>query len=313
MTQMDTRSDSALSHPRAAAKKRRVELPAAIDAPRHDLSTEYGGRIHYYADVAAAGRPLVLVHSINAAPSAFEMKPLFEQYRSQRPVYALDLPGFGHSDRSDRRYSPSLFAGAIVDFLERVVGKPCDLVAFSLGCEFAAQAALTKPELVESLVLISPTGFSARRLPTGQAAERAHKVLSVPVVNDGLFGLLTSRPSIRFFYKQAFHGAIPPEMVDYAYATSHQPGAKYAPLYFLSGQLFTQNARESVYGHLTQPVLVLYDRDPNIDFHELPDFLSNHPNWRAERIAPTRGLLQWEQLAKTAAAIDRFWSIPQAA
>jgi pimeloyl-ACP methyl ester carboxylesterase len=313
MIDMETRKDSALSPPRDANKTSKVALPAAIDAQRHDLSTEHGGRIHYYVDDSAAGRPLVLIHSINAAPSAFEMKPLFEQYRSRRPVYALDLPGFGHSDRSDRRYSPSLFANAIVDFLKQVVAEPCDLIAFSLGCEFAAQAALIKPELVESLVLISPTGFSARRLPTGQAAERAHKVLSVPIVNDGLFGLLTSRPSIRFFYNQAFHGSIPPEMIDYAYATSHQPGAKYAPLYFLSGQLFTQNARESVYANVTQPVLVLYDRDPNIDFHELPDFLSHHTNWRAERIAPTRGLLQWEQPARTAAAIDHFWSMHQAA
>jgi pimeloyl-ACP methyl ester carboxylesterase len=310
---MDTRSDSALSHPRGANKVSKGELPAALDAPQHDFATEHGGRIHYYADVTAAGRPLVLIHSINAAPSAFEMKPLFERYRSQRPVYALDLPGFGRSDRSNRRYSPSLFANAIIDFLEKVVAQPCDLVAFSLGCEFAAQAALRKPELVESLVLISPTGFSARRLPTGRAAERAHKVLSVPIVNDGLFALLTSKPSIRFFYNQAFHGSIPQEMIDYAYATSHQPGAKYAPLYFLSGQLFTQNARESVYGNVTQPVLVLYDRDPNIDFHELPDFLGHHSNWRAERIAPTRGLLQWEQPAQTAEAIDRFWSISRAA
>lgn len=308
---MDTARNSALPYPQGATKTGRVQLPPAVDAPRHDFATEHGGRIHYYADLAASGRPLVLVHSINAAPSAFEMKPLFEQYRSTRPVYALDLPGFGHSDRSDRRYSPSLFANAIVDFLDKMVGKPCDLVAFSLGCEFAAQAALIKPELIESLVLISPTGFSARRLPTGQAAERAYKVLRVPVVNDGLFSLLTSRPSIRFFYKQAFHGAIPPEMIDYAYATSHQPGAKFAPLYFLSGQLFTPNARESVYANVTQPVLVLYDRDPNIDFHELPDFLSRHANWRAERIAPTRGLLQWEQPAQTAAAIDRFWTTPQ--
>jgi pimeloyl-ACP methyl ester carboxylesterase len=306
---MDTTRDSALAHPRGASKASRVELPPAVDAARHDLATEHGGRIHYYVDTSGTGRPLLLIHSINAAPSTFEMKPLFERYRSQRPVYALDLPGFGHSERSDRRYSPTLFANAILEVLEKVIGKPCDLIAFSLGCEFAAQVAITRPDLVESLVLISPTGFSARRLPKGETAERAYKVLRVPVLNDGLFSLLTSRPSIRFFYKQAFHGTIPPELIDYAYATSHQPGAKYAPLYFLSGQLFTQNARETLYAKVTQPVLVLYDRDPNIDFHELPDFLGRHSQWRAERVEPTRGLPQWERPAETAAAIDRFWSL----
>lgn len=283
-------------------------LPAAIDASRDDFQSQQAGRIHYYADTAVGGRPLVLIHSINAAPSAHEMKPLFERYRAQRPVYALDLPGFGHSDRAKRRYSPELFAGVIAEFLEQVVKVPADLAAFSLGCEFAAAAALLKPELVTSLVLLSPTGFNVRGLPTGEAAERAYKFLSVPVINDGLYSLLTTRPSIRYFYGQAFVGEVPAELVEYAYATTHQPGAKNAPLYFLSGQLFTPKAGEALYGKLTQPVLVIYDKDPNIDFHELPAFLSHHPNWRAERVGPTRGLPQWEKPAETGDAIDRFWS-----
>lgn len=283
-------------------------LPPAIAADRHDFVSAHGGRIHYYADTRAAGRPLVLIHSINAAPSAHEMKPLFEHFRSQRPVYALDLPGFGHSDRSDRPYSYTLYANTLVDFLEGVVKEPADLAAFSLGCEFAAQAALLKPELVVSLALLSPTGFSARRMPTGKSAERAYRVLRTPGLSDGLYALLTSRISIRYFYGVAFIGATPPELVDYAYATTHQPGAKHAPVYFLSGQLFHPRPLEEVYGPVTQPTLVLHDQDPNIDFNHLPDFLGRHPHWLAERIVPTRGLPQWEKPAETAAAIERFWA-----
>ncbi|EGV31979.1 alpha/beta hydrolase fold protein [Thiorhodococcus drewsii AZ1] len=300
--------DSAINSATDPAKPGSSSLVSAIDAPSHDFISQAAGRIHYYVDDSASGRPLVLIHSINAAPSAFEMKPLFDRFRSQRPVYALDLPGFGRADRSKRRYSPELYAGAISDFLEEVVKTPCDLAAFSLGCEFSAKVAAQKPELVKSLALISPTGFNIRGLPTGAAAERAYKFLSVPGINDGLYGLLTTRPSIRFFYRQAFVGTTPPELVEYAHATSHQPGAKYAPLYFLSGQLFTPKASETLYDTLTQPVLVIYDKDPNIDFHELPDFLGRHPNWRAERVGPTRGLPQWEKPAETADAIARFWA-----
>ena len=39
--------------------------------------------------------PLLLIHSINAAASAAEVEPLFTHYRQQRPVYAIELPGFG--------------------------------------------------------------------------------------------------------------------------------------------------------------------------------------------------------------------------
>jgi pimeloyl-ACP methyl ester carboxylesterase len=97
------------------------------------------GRLSYHADTSHAGRPLVLIHSINAAPSAFEMKPLFDHYRSTRPVYAPDLPGFGASDRSNRAYSPELYAKVLSDFLTAVVRDRADVIAFSLSSEFAAR------------------------------------------------------------------------------------------------------------------------------------------------------------------------------
>ncbi|MEZ4717272.1 MAG: hypothetical protein R2851_14485 [Caldilineaceae bacterium] len=61
---------------------------------------------------------------------------------------------------------------------------------------------------------------------------------------------------------------------DYAYATSHQPGARHAPLYFLSGQLFTPDALNKLYAPLTVPTLILYDQDPNISFERLPGYVA---------------------------------------
>ncbi|MCO5762418.1 MAG: alpha/beta hydrolase [Chromatiaceae bacterium] len=286
----------------------RSSLPEAISAPRLTLVSPSAGRLSYYADTRAAGRPLVLVHSINAAPSAFEMKPLFDRFRDRRPVFAPELPGFGFSDRGDRPYSPDLFANAIQDFLAQVVGEPADLVAFSLSAEFAARASLASPASIRSLVFLSPTGFSKRSLPTGDLSRRVHRALSLPGLSQGLFRLLTSKPSIRYFLGQAFVGETPAEMVEYAYATAHQPGARYAPLYFLSGQLFTPQAVEQLYARLQVPVLALYDRDPNITFDLLPDLVASHGNWRAERIAPTQGIPHWEKTAETAAAMDAFWT-----
>lgn len=54
------------------------------------------------------GAPVVLVHSVNAAASSFEMRPLFEGLRGERPVLAFDLPGFGRSQRGPRRYDRAL-------------------------------------------------------------------------------------------------------------------------------------------------------------------------------------------------------------
>ena len=236
-----------------------------------------------------------------------EMKPLFEHYRSSRPVYAPDLPGFGASERGDRPYSPEFFAETLLAFIDAVLEEPPDVVALSLGAEFAARALVRAPDKAASLALISPTGLGSRRTPSGRASDRLERAFRLPGTG-ALFLALTSRPSIRHFLNMAFEGAAPREMIDYAHATARQPGAKYAPFRFLSFRLFTPGALEELYLKVPHPTLVLYDRDPNVSFERLDDLLQRRANCRALRIAPTRGLPHWERLDETARALDEFWN-----
>ncbi|MBK1617065.1 alpha/beta hydrolase [Lamprobacter modestohalophilus] len=284
-------------------------LPEALNAQRAELRTAQAGRIAYYHDPAGEGRPLVLVHSINAAPSSYEVKPIFEHYAGHRPVYSIELPGFGHSERADRPYSAELYANAIRVLLEDVVQAPADLLALSLSTEFAARAALGSPASVASLVLISPTGFSRRPLPPMGLGRGLHGVLGAPLWSQGLYDLVASKRSIRYYLGKSFRGQPPQAFLDYAYATSHQPGARYAPLIFLSTQLFTRNAVDKLYARLTKlPVLAIADRDPYVTFEELDDLVSRQPNWQHETLAPHLGLPQWEQPEALFDALDRFWT-----
>jgi pimeloyl-ACP methyl ester carboxylesterase len=286
-----------------------LPLPEALDAPREQIHTAQAGRIAYYQDRRGEGRPLVLVHSINAAPSSYEVKPIFEHYAGTRPVYSIDLPGFGHSERGDRAYSAELYANAIRVLLEEVVQAPADLLALSLSAEFAARAALGSPASVASLVLISPTGFSARGMPPLLVGRGLHGLLGVRLWSQGLYDLVASKRSIRHYLRKSFDGEPPQALIDYAYATSHQPGARYAPLIFLSTQLFTRDPINKLYARLTKlPVLAIADRDPYVTFESLQALVSQQPNWQFEKLGPHLGLPQWEQPAALFAALDRFWA-----
>jgi pimeloyl-ACP methyl ester carboxylesterase len=292
-----------------------MPIAKAIDAERREFVGLGAGPLSYYVAREAEGRPLVLLHSVNAAASAYEMRPLFDAYRGKRPVYALDFPGYGFSERGNRAYTPALFAAAIEDLLQTQVpgDEPVDVVALSLGCEFAAQAALELGGRIRSLALISPTGLDhrpeeaepERRL---RANERRLRAFSVPVWSQPFYDLLATKGSIRYYLGKSFVGQPDAGLVEYDYATSHQPGARFAPLAFISGGLFTPNIRDAVYERLTQPVLVLHDEDPYTSFEELPGLLERRQNWRAAQIAPTRGLPQFEELGQTTAALDRFWA-----
>ena len=297
-------------------------LPPAVDAERQFFFSDESGRISYYVDRHAEGRPLVFVHSINAGASAYDLSPLFETFRNQRPVYALDLPGFGFSERSPRHYSPQLYADTIQEFLRTQVRSDADVVALSLGGEFAARAAVQSPALFHSLTLISPTGLGptdGRERGSQQAAESGaspglYKAFSFPLWAQAFFDLIATRPSIRYFLQQSFIGEVPEEFVDYAYATTHQPGAHYAPLYFISGMLFTPDVRRKYYDPLTVPTLILYDRDAFTRFDQLPALVQGSQWIEAARIVNTLGLPHFEKREETAREIERFWaSIPERA
>ena len=284
-------------------------LTPALDAEQFDFSLNGGVMLRGYRGEVSEGTPLVLLHSINAVPSAMEMRPLFEHYRDKRPVWVPDLPGFGLSDRPDVAYSPSLYARWLAEWLDSL-DQPADVVALSLTGEFMARAILEQGINVRSLSLISPTGVGVRTPPTTPNGSRIDRVLSSRWVGKPLFSLLTTKPSIRWFLGQAFVGTTPEYLVRYALETASQPGAHHAPLKFLTFGLFTEQAITRLYSRLKLPCLVLYDRDPNIGFERLSELTEVHRHWAAKQLSPSLGLPHWELPAETIEALEDFWKPP---
>lgn len=290
-----------------------VPLSHALDAERHEIATSDAGTISYYADRRVEGRPLVLLHGIHAAGSSYDVRPLFEAFRGQRPVYALDLPGFGFAERGARPYRPETYVHAIEHMLRQLTTSDgVDVVALSLTCEYAAKVAVEMPELVRSLALISPTGFSSpqevkrlqRRARRGDNT-RAEWISGSPA-GRVLYEALATKPSIRYFLRRSFEGRIDKGMLSYAYTTSHQPGAYRAPMAFVSGALFPAGNPLNTYARVRVPVLVLYDQDPYTGFGELASFAAEHPNYKPVRVPHTRGLPQFDAPEQTNEALRTF-------
>jgi pimeloyl-ACP methyl ester carboxylesterase len=283
----------------------RRTVPPAIRANRYVTATPLSGRLSFYADESAtSGRPLVLLHSINACASSYEMSPIFDHYRGTRPVFALDLPGFGFSERAERTYHPDVYVQAILDFIDgKLAGAgEVDVVALSLASEFAAIAALEQPTLFHSLALIAPTGFTASA-PRG--SESLHRAVSFPVWSQAVFDALVTRASIEYFLEKAFTGPVDPDLIDYDYLTSHRPGARFAPFAFVAGKLFTPNIR-NWYAAVKQPVLAFCDLSDYGPSDLLPQFCRKHENWEMACIQDTKSMPHFERPAETFAILDEF-------
>jgi pimeloyl-ACP methyl ester carboxylesterase len=269
-------------------------LPPALAGER----SVFGG-VNCY--IAGNGPPLVLVHSVNAVPSAAEMRPLFDHYRATRTVFAIDLPGFGLSDRSDRRYDPRLMTDALHALADQVRGRcaavPIDAIASSLGCEFLARAAVEQPARWGRLALVSPTGLDglkARRGPPGstRAMPWLHALLSARPWTRALYRWLTRPAVIRYFLQRTWGSqAIDETLWAYDVLTARQPGARFAPLHFLSGSLFSQDIHR-IYESLSQPVWM--SRGVRGDFKD----------FRARRLVRDRG--NWQTTVYGTGALPYF-------
>ena len=297
-------------------------MPAPLPGRRIELADRGTGRVMLYGErvsISGATPPLLLVHSVNAAATAYEMKPLFEHYRGQRAVYALDLPGFGLSDRTDRKYTPRLMTDAIhaaVDAIQQAHGEgPIDIAALSLGCEFAARAATETPNAFRSVALISPTGFdrrSARAAPkAGGDGTRAmpwlHGLLSVPLWKRGFFSALTSRTSIRFFLQKTWGAKeIDEGLLEYDYITTHQPGAENAPYYFVSGYLFSTDAMK-LYQNLSMPVWMSHGVRGDFVDYEQKVKVEGLPNWNIS-VFQTGAMPHFEKPTEFVAEYEMFLS-----
>ncbi|MCJ2077496.1 alpha/beta hydrolase [Methylobacterium sp. E-016] len=290
-------------------------LPPALPGRREVIDTA-AGRVSVYGSAEAEGMPLLLIHSINAAANAYEVRPLYLHAQGRRPVYALDLPGFGFSERSRRLYNPRVMADAIHAVADAIArrhgGVRIDAIALSLSASYLARAVVERPEAYRAIGLISPTGFDRRlsgRGPAGgdRGSPRVRAIVDSRLLGPALFALLVSRPSMRFFLQKTFGSKrIDEGLFAYDYRSAHQPGARHAPYCFVAGHLFPTDAT-TLYEALTLPVLMLHgSRGDFVDFRDAPRFAAR-PNWTI-RALPTGAFPHFEDPATVTGLFDGFFA-----
>jgi pimeloyl-ACP methyl ester carboxylesterase len=122
-------------------------------------------RLHCYVGGPEGAPALVLIHGLGDEADSWRrvFAPLSQSYR----VIALDLPGFGRSDRPRRAYTVGFFARAAADLMAALGIGRATLAGSSMGGMIAQRLALAAPQLVERLILIDGCLPTTRTMPSG--------------------------------------------------------------------------------------------------------------------------------------------------
>lgn len=113
-----------------------------------------------YVQQGAGNPPILLLHGFDS--SVLEFRRLLPLLASQHQTWAVDLLGFGFTQRSPQLpFDPNAIKTHLYYTWKTCIGQPMILVGASMGGAVAIDFALTYPDAVQQLVLIDSAGFAA--------------------------------------------------------------------------------------------------------------------------------------------------------
>jgi pimeloyl-ACP methyl ester carboxylesterase len=142
-------------------------------------------------EVEGHGDPVLFVHGLLASSATWQ--EVLGPASAGRPAIAVDMPGFGCSDRPwPYDYTAGAQARSLVEYLDARAIARAAIVGNSLGGAVAMLVAAEQPDRVTALVLVAPAtpeapiGWAERALRTPVLGEIALALANRPMVALGL-------------------------------------------------------------------------------------------------------------------------------
>ena len=132
--------------------------------PVRTLRRAGGGTLAYTEQ--GTGFPLVFIHGLGSSIPAWQKNLPFLSKHFR--CLALDLPGYGKSDKEGVAPGMAFYADVVNDFLDKLQISACYLTGHSMGGQVAIHTALMYPQKVKKLVLLAPAGLETFTAEEGQ-------------------------------------------------------------------------------------------------------------------------------------------------
>lgn len=237
-----------------------------------------------YIDTGAGEETLFLIHGLgsNAKGWSRNIPVLARNFR----VIAVDLPGYGYSQKEDYPYGLEFYADVLTQMLDELGIDKATWVGHSMGGQISIHAALKYPERVKNLILVAPAGIEEfnegekdwfRKVAVPELTEDASiRQIDINLKRnfyeypEGAEFMVTDRVQVK--------GAS--DFEDYAYAVSRNIHA------------MVDEPTTDRLGYLTQPTLVIFgEQDGLIPNPYLHGGNSRDVGKKAERLIPGAKLM----------------------
>ncbi|QUD89614.1 alpha/beta fold hydrolase [Phenylobacterium montanum] len=207
------------------------------------------------------GPPLVLLHTIRTQLEYF--RQLVPFLARSHTVYAIDLPGHGHSPIDPRaRFDEPYFRQGVIGFIETLNLTDVTLVGESIGGALALTVAASIPKRIERVVAINTYDYETRY---GDGIRRGNGFANFIIGSLQIPGLgalnasLENKMVLAKIMSGGFHDPhrLPADLLAEFDKVAHRPGYKRAARKVLAGWRSWSQARDR-YRAVSAPVTLSY-------------------------------------------------------
>jgi pimeloyl-ACP methyl ester carboxylesterase len=265
-------------------------FPSASPEFLPELSELYwqwrGWRVHY-TQKGDTGPNLLLIHGFGASTDHWRKNiiALSEKYR----VWAIDLLGFGRSQKPEIAYSGELWRDQLQDFCQEVIQAPVFVAGNSVGGYAALCFGVDCPDLTQGVMLLNcagsftPQETAAKPVWQQQIETLQRQFFQLPGVIEllsfGMFHYTRQRSQIRKILLQVYKDptAVTDRLVEEIYRPAFDPGALW-----VFGAVFKAppgRKLDVLLGALQRPLVLIWGAaDPWMTVPKAERFLTYAPN-----------------------------------
>ena len=261
------------------------ELPGDV----RDVDVD-GLTVRCHVDGPEEGSPIVLVHGAGSDAAGMSWKEVFPALAESHRVYAMDLPGYGESDRVPGDIPPTIdfYVERLDTLLEELGVVDATLVGISKGGGIALGYTLEYGERISRLVLVDSYGLGDR-VPGGRSTA---VMVRIPKLMEGSWwAMKKSRKLLRANLANVIHeGNLTDDIVEDAHREVRRPNSGDAYIRFARAEMHLSGPRTNYEDRLDElpvPTLFVHGEDDPL----IPKELSQ----RAADRAPVADLFTLEQ------------------
>lgn len=182
----------------------------------HDYEWRFG-KIHYIKK--GSGTPILLLHNLTPGSSSFEFHSMIDTLAEKNEVYAIDLLGYGLSEKCNMTYTNYLYVQLITDFIKTVIGKKTTIITSGDSSSIAVMTCHNDPEVVNNLVFINPQSlYQANQIPTKQT-KLLKWFIDTPIIGTMIYNMQTSNKAIKKQFEENYF--CDPALVDETYVKAY--------------------------------------------------------------------------------------------